>query len=390
MKIAFDMQPLLNSNKSGVGYNEHGLVTGLMKKYTENEYLLEYFGYKDAETKKEIVAQYEQSNATANVCSWFPGSLYRLLSTFFYLPYHCFFKKNREITHFFNYFIPPGVRGKRVVTIHDMAFREFPETVRFKTKIFLKLGLRKSIKRADKVITVSEFSRSEIQKYYAVPDTRIAVVPNGVDSQRFHDQYTEKEIEHVRKKYEIKTAEYFLFLGNVEPRKNLVRMIQAYALFVKQHKGEDVPELVIAGGRGWLCDEIYEEAAKNEINNHIRFTGYVEDGDVPLLMSGAMVFCFPSLYEGFGMPPLEAMACGTPVLTSNTTSLAEVVGDAAITVNPLDVDEMADGLSRLFKSETLRESLHKKGMERAKKYSWENAVDKLYQVYEQIKDDMSR
>ena len=167
-------------------------------------------------------------------------------------------------------------------------------------------------------------------------------------------------------------------------------MIQAYALFVKQHKGEDVPELVIAGGRGWLCDEIYEEAAKNEINNHIRFTGYVEDGDVPLLMSGAMVFCFPSLYEGFGMPPLEAMACGTPVLTSNTTSLAEVVGDAAITVNPLDVDEMADGLSRLFKSETLRESLHKKGMERAKKYSWENAVDKLYQVYEQIKDDMSR
>ena len=122
----------------------------------------------------------------------------------------------------------------------------------------------------------------------------------------------------------------------------------------------------------------------------LRFTGYVEDGDVPLLMSGAMVFCFPSLYEGFGMPPLEAMACGTPVLTSNTTSLAEVVGDAAITVNPLDVDEMADGLSRLFKSETLRESLHKKGMERAKKYSWENAVDKLYQVYEQIKDDMSR
>ncbi len=388
MKIAFDMQPVLHSNKSGVGYNEHGLIMEMMKRHPEHRYLLEYFAWNNAAQKAAVIEEYENTSSEKSVCRWFPGSAYRFLSALIWLPYQIFFSKKRDLTHYFNYFIPPGVQGKKIVTIHDMAFKVYPETVRKKTAVFLKLGLKKSIRRADHIITDSEFSKAEIQRFFSVAPEKITVVPCGVDTEYFHSNYDDRLKKQVRDKYHIYSEQYLLFLGNVEPRKNLQRLVRAYRGYIDkllaQRPEAPIPPLVIAGGKGWLYDEIFEEVQQSAYEKQYIFTGYIEEEDLPILMAGAALFCFPSLYEGFGMPPLEAMACGTPVLTSDGSSLAEVVGDAAYTVNPLDEQQIADGIWDMMESEELRRQYQRKGIERAKKFSWEEAAEKLYQVYQKV------
>ena len=385
--IAFDAQPLLSNSKSGVGFHEAGLVKGMMQQHQKNNYLLDVFSWKDRENKRKILAEYlVNENVHLNECRWFPGTLYRMIWGILPFPYCFFFGKKADITHFFNFCIPPGVHGKKVVTIHDMAFHRYPETIRKKTKIMLAMNLRKSIKRADAIIAVSEFTKNEIQKFYKVPSEKIYVIPNGVDLERFHPKYTMEEKSRVKEKYGI-SKKYFLFMGNVEPRKNLVRLVEAYFKAKEQYEGE-FPVLVIGGAKGWLCDEIYQMAERDGKQDKIRFAGYIADEDVPILMSGAEVFCFVSLYEGFGMPVLEAMACGTPVLTSCNSALAEVAGDAAVKVNPKNVDEIADALVRLYRDNELRENCMLRGISHAREYSWENASCKLYEVYERISESL--
>ncbi|MSS64493.1 glycosyltransferase family 4 protein [Velocimicrobium porci] len=383
MRIAFDIQPLLNNSKSGVGFYEHGLVTELVNKKKEDQFYLQFFSYKNREEKRKIAKRYLSNNTEMDECTYFPGSLYRVLMSFIYFPYHFFFKKQAEITHFFNFCIPPGVKGKKVVTIHDMTFRAYPGTMRWKTKMVLALNIKKSIRRADKIIADSEFTKKEMQKYYSVNETKIAVVPCGIDFNIFHTEYNDDTISEVKTKYKI-TGDYFLYLGTLEPRKNIEGLIKAYAIFCKKHSNEAIPKLVLAGGKGWNYETIFSAVKEYSLEERIYFTGYVADEDVPKLMAGAYAFCFPSFYEGFGMPPLEAMACGTPVLTSNNSSLTEVTADAAFKVNPNSIEEIADGLEVLWQDKQLYHELRKKGIEQAKKYSWENAANLLYNVYKEL------
>lgn len=387
MKIAFDIQPLLNNNKSGVGFHEHGLVTEVICAHPNDRFLLECFTWKNRKSKLKIADTYLKQNVTLNECSRFPGTLYRMLFPFLPIPYRLFFRKKAEITHFFNFCIPPGVSGKTVVTVHDMAFRVYPETIRKRTMILLQLNLKRSLKRADKIIAVSEFTKKEIEKYYQIEEEKITVVPNGVDDKVFHPYYPETEISDVKRKYHI-NQNYLLYLGNLEPRKNIVRLVEAYALFINDKTvtqiSETLPILVIAGGKGWIYDAIFEKVEKLGLQDKILFTGYVEEREVPLLMSGAFAFVFPSLYEGFGMPPLEAMACGTPVITSDLSALKEVAGDACILVNPKDTEALKDGMKRLYLDKKLYKTCIEKGLDRAKLFSWKTAADKLYFVYKEL------
>ena len=315
-------------------------------------------------------------------CDWFSGTLYRFLFCFFAIPYRLFFKEKADLTHFFNFCIPPGVYGKKVVTIHDMAFRRYPSTVRFRTKVLLKLNLKRTIKRADAVIAVSEFTKQEILHFYPISEAKVFVVPNGIDSSVFHPNYSENEVKKVKASYGI-SGEYFLYLGTLEPRKNLLHLIKAYIELQKEQK-EDFPKLVLAGGAGWMYKEIFQMVKQSKQERNILFTGYLKDKEVPLLLKGAKVFCFPSLYEGFGMPVLEAMACGTPVLTSNTTALAEIAKGAAITVNPESMKELKKGLARLHFDSKLREKYRERGFQRAQYYSWKKAAKCLEKVYQTI------
>ena len=178
-------------------------------------------------------------------------------------------------------------------------------------------------------------------------------------------------------------GDYFLYLGTIEPRKNLERLIEAYGIFRSRH-GERVPKLVLAGGKGWLCDGIYEKAGEPGLEGSVVFTEYVRSEEICPLMCGARAFVFPSLYEGFGMPPLEAMACGVPVLTSDAASLPEVVGDCAVVCRYDSSEDIAEGLERLCTDDELCRELSARGQERAEIFSWEASAEKLHTIYKEL------
>jgi len=384
MKIAFDAQPLLSGTKSGVGFCEDGLVTTLLKQYPENEYVLEYFSLRNHGVKEEKLKKYTEKKAGLSPCKWFPGSLYRMASAFLPVPYCMMFPKKKQLTHFFNYYIPPFVRGKKVTTIHDMTLHAYPETVRKKTLWFLRKTLKPSICRADHIVTVSEFSKKEILKYYNVPKDKISVVYCGVDFDRFKPLEDKELLTKVKEKYGI-DKEYFLYLGTLEPRKNLVRLVQAYAA-AKREKAE-FPCLVLAGGKGWMYEEIFRTVQTLGLEQDVLFTGYVADEEVPVLMAGAFAFCFPSVYEGFGMPVLEAMACGTPVLTSKDSSMEEIAGEKTVLVDAMSAEDITKGLVRLFEDVKLRMKLSEQGLSKVKEYTWEAGAKQLMQVYEELVKD---
>ena len=245
----------------------------------------------------------------------------------------------------------------------------------------LDLGLVKSMRRADRIVTDSEFSKSEIIRYYPEFADKIRVVPCGVDTQKFHPETNAQKIAQVREKYEIR-GDYFLYLGTLEPRKNLERLIDAYAAFAKNH--EAPAKLVLAGGKGWLYDGIFGKVKALGLEQQVIFTQYIDSADLCALMSGALAFTFPSLYEGFGMPPLEAMACGTPVLVSDAASLPEVTGDSAVIVKADSTASITDGLERLFTDADLRRRLSAEGLARAAMFSWERSAQLLYEVYAEL------
>lgn len=380
MKIAFDALPLVSERITGIGWCEAGQTIAMSELYPENEYLYNFFSQKGDTQKSERIKQFLNTGIKTNTAD-FSGYLYRLISNFLPLPYYKFFGSDCDITHFFNYIVPPEVKGKAVVTVHDMVYKAFPETVRARTKYMLDTGLKKSMKRADIIITDSEFSKSEIIKYFPDYDYKIRVVPCGVDLNRFYPCRDMDKIQRVKRDFET-GEEYFLYLGTIEPRKNLERLIEAYAKFVKNT--DNPPNLVLAGGKGWLYDNIYSKAEQLGIENHVIFTKYIPSEDINALMCGAVAFVFPSIYEGFGMPPLEAMACGVPVLVSGESSLPEVTGESALTVDAYSVKSIAEGLERIYRDKNLRERLRREGPERAEKFTWKNSAEILYKVYREL------
>ena len=380
LKISFDAVPLVSNNMSGIGWYEAGQTTALVDLYPQNEYQYNYFAGKTAEVKAERIARFARGKVKVKSSS-FPGMVYRAATNFLPLPYSFFFGKDSDITHFFNYIIPPFVKGKKVVTVYDMVYKAFPETMRARTKYMLNTGLKRSMKRADIIVTISEFSKSEIVKYFPEHESKIRVVPCGVDLEEFKPVEDRALIDRVLKKYNI-DGDYFLYLGTLEPRKNLVKLIESYALFEKTHK--DGPKLVMAGGKGWLYDSIFEQVKSLGLTDKVIFTDYVASEDRTPLMCGSLAFVFPSVYEGFGMPPLEAMACKVPVLASNAASLPEVTGDCAVVCPPDDAEAIAKGLASLYEDEALRADLAVRGYERAKMFTWENSAKLLYKVYEEL------
>ena len=380
MQIAIDTQPLIGSRLTGIGYCQAGQLTALSALYPSDTFSLQYFTGRDGAPKQARLKPYLQANVQMQSAAA-SGYAYRMASTFLPLPYHHYFGKKADVTHFFNYIVPPGVFGKTVVTVHDMVYKTYPETVRGRTKYMLQLGLKKSLVRADRIVTDSEFSKSEICRYFPQFQDKIRVVYCGVNTKRFHPIDDPEKIREVREKYAL-DRDYFLYLGTVEPRKNLVRLIEAYQIFIQGKKTP--PYLVLAGGKGWLNSDIYQKATALGIEKNVKFTEYIPEELLCPLMCGALAFVFPSIYEGFGMPPLEAMACGVPVLASNAASLPEVVGEDAVLVDPYRPDEIAGGLERLYTDQALRVRLSEAGKKRVLHFSWERSAQQLHAVYEEL------
>ncbi|EWM52888.1 glycosyltransferase family 4 protein [Ruminococcus flavefaciens] len=383
MRITFDAVPICSDKITGIGWCEVGQTQALAELYPGNRYEYSFFTSGDAERTKRV-EKFAGKRIKLNT-SGFSGYLYRAVSTFLPVPYSFFFGRKSDITHFFNYIVPPFVHGRKVVTVHDMVYKAFPETVRGRTRFMLEMGLKRSMKRADLIVTDSEFSKSEIIKYFPQHEKKIRVVPCGVDLERFHPCSEPERIPEVKKSLEIE-GDYFLYLGTIEPRKNLERLITAYGAFVRKVGGSS-PKLVLAGGKGWLDNGIYSRVEKLELTGKVIFTKYVPSEDMNPLMCGALAFVFPSLYEGFGMPPLEAMACGVPVLTSGEASLPEVTGDCAVICDAYDAKSIAQGMYRLYSDSGLRRELGIKGMERAKNFTWKRSAEMLMDVYRELKNE---
>lgn len=378
MKIAFDAQLIGEVQKTGIGHVTVNLIKEFVK-HGENEYIANYFSLGAKSYTKAEIEKLSEIGIGLNECRWFNNTLYRMMWPFIPVPYSLFFGRKTDLSCFFNYYVPPFCGGKRITFVHDMVCMDCPETMSFKTKIMLSLTLKKSVKRADRIITISEFSKSRIIHHLGVEPEKITVIPLGKDEGRYNNNYDEQQIRAVCDKFKI-DGKYFLYLGTIEPRKNIEGILDGYYAFLKKAENDsdinktDFPYLVIAGKKGWLFESVFEKAEKLGLSDKVIFTGYVSDFEAPVLMAGAEAFVFPSFYEGFGMPPLEAMACGTPVITSNCASLPEVVGDAGILVNPQNYSETAEAMYNIFYDADLAKRLSEKSIERAKLFTWKKSA----------------
>lgn len=278
------------------------------------------------------------------------------------------------------YTAPPFAPCPVVATIHDLAFEHLPETFNRRSWLQLRLTVRRTARRAAHIITVSDYSRRDISRTYGIPPERITVTPEAAAT-HFAPVTNETELRRIRESYGIQ-ENYILSVGSIQPRKNLVRLIEAYSSLRGVHPQGKLPQLVLAGKRGWLDDETFRAAERNALGRDILFTGYVPEQDLVGLYSGAICFVYPSYFEGFGLPVVEAMQCGVPVIVGNRTSLPEVVGDAGLLFDPFDTKALVDALTRVISDEAYRAALRAKGLERAKNFNWRTTAQLTLGAYQ--------
>jgi len=272
---------------------------------------------------------------------------------------------------------------KTVVTFHDLSFASHPEFYSAgKNYWHFSMNPKNQAKKADKIIAVSKSTKDDLVNIYKINPGKIEVIYSGI-SLESRILNLESRIPEVKKKYNL-PDHYILYLGTLEPRKNIISLIKAFETLNSKFKIQNSKfKLVVAGSKGWLYKDILEAAKKSAFKNDIIFTGFIGDEDKAVLYSLADLFVYPSFYEGFGFPPLEAMSYGTPVITSDFSSLPEAVGDAAIMVNPYNPNELAKAMELVLGDEKLRDFLVKKGFERIKKFSWHKCAGETLNILKQ-------
>ena len=277
---------------------------------------------------------------------------------------------------------PPFCPCPVVVSIHDLSFEHLPQTFLRRSRTQLRLTVRHSARRADGILTLSEHTRRDVIETYKIDPEKVTAIPLAAPA-HFGPVRDDKELQRVRHTYGI-DRDYVLSVGSIQPRKNLVRLIGAYASLRRVQAGNSFPKLVIVGKKGWLYDETLRALEESGVKEAVVLTGYVPESDLPALYSGALCFVYPSYFEGFGLPPLEAMKCGAPVIVGNATSLPEVVGDAGLKVDPFDVSAIAGAIGELMNNSELRKELSVKGRRRAEMFDWRNTAQQTLKVYEQV------
>ena len=292
-------------------------------------------------------------------------------------------RENVDLFHAPHYVLPPLVPCRSVVTIHDCIHLMFPQYLPNRLAFqYARTSIALAARRATRVLTVSESSKRDILRFVDADASKIDVIYNAYD-ERFGVEPREEDVVRVRERFQL-NDEFVLYAGNVKPHKNLERLIDAFHLV--RRRGLDHLKLVLIGDDISKYSALRRAVHRHQLHNYVRFLGYVPEETLAVMYRLAGVFVFPSLYEGFGLPPLEAMASGTPVVTSNVSSLPEVAGDAAMLVDPYDPDAIADGIFRVLSDEQLRSTMRRKGAERARQFSWEQSVRRVRDIYGQVCD----
>ena len=272
-----------------------------------------------------------------------------------------------------------GRSGKYVVTVHDVIPLILPETFTPRHRLVVRLALARVRRKADLVVVPSHAVKRDVVRRVGLPEDRVVVTHEGCEP-RFRPVRSAAARRDVAARYGL-PPRYVLAVGTLEPRKNLTTLLEAFARLRRDGEVDADLRLVLAGARGWLDEPIFATVRSLGLEDAVRFTGFVDDADLPAVYSGAALFVFPSLHEGFGLPLLEAMACGVPVVTSNISSMPEVAGDAAVLVDPRDTDGLAAAIARLLRDEALRDRLREAGIARARQFSWEATARRTLDAY---------
>ncbi len=374
MRIAIDLSPALHQ-KAGLGRYAQTLAEHLVAQDHENEYVAFGYGRFTAGRLPPTLNNLPRANVRLNARPWRMGTwgahtlglaMDRLLPQV-------------DLFHATEHLLPPLKKIKTVFTLHDLIFRFYPEYHLPLNKWFLTSTMPLFLKRADAIIAVSECTKRDAIQLYHVPPEKITVIHEGVN-ETLRPVCDPETLARTRARW-AKGQPFMLFVSTIEPRKNLSAVVDA----LRWLRGRGYPHrLVVAGRKGWLYQETLEHARASGLNSEIDWLDYVSDADLAALYSACDVFVFPSLYEGFGLPPLEAMACGAPVVASNVSSLPEVLGDAALLVNPRDVAALAGAIECVLTDPVLREELRSKGIRRAAQFSWERAAQQTLEVYRAV------
>ncbi len=386
MRIGIDCRKILNPEAGevgGVAHYTHYLVRELLKLDEKNEYIL-FFDNRILSTKP-----YEQKNVTIRQFPFYQYKRYLPIAYSHMLISAFITREKLDLFHSPATILPYLYTGRSVITVHDFAIYEhadwFPSKYLSRQQLSTHMLVPRSVRAAEKIIAISEHTKKDLKKHFHVSESRVHVIPLGVSRESVTPDASAKTKAHFRL-----PEHFFLFLGTIEPRKNIEGLIAAFRVAFPKLKVAKT--LVVAGGRGWKNESIFKAVAfANKAlepwqGGHppVRFLGPVTHEHKLALIAGATAFVWPSLYEGFGLPVLEAMSLGAPVLTSNTTSLPEVVGDAALLVNPNSEREIAEALVRLDHDEPLRMALREKGREHSQQFSWKTTAEKTLEVYRKV------
>jgi glycosyltransferase involved in cell wall biosynthesis len=375
MRIAIDYTAAIRQG-AGIGQYVRCLVDAMLAQDASNSYTLLASGHPTR------VRPFPTADNVRARTIFIPDRYLNILWYRWRLPlYATFFSGQVDIYHGPDFALPP-LNGKlrKVVTVHDLAFLEHPEYAVPSLAAYLKKVVPEAVASADVVAAVSQTTGQALVDHLKTPREKITVISNGVGP--YFRRITDPVIlGATRHKYSLKHP-LVLGVGTLEPRKNHIGLVKAFAQAQKKKGGPAM--LALAGGKGWLYEETRQVVSELKLENKVRFLGRVSDLELITLYSLADVFAFPSFSEGFGIPPLEAMACGAPVITSNTSSLPEVVGDAALLADPHDVKGLGHAITRLLEDEQLREELRQKGYQRARQYTWSASASKMLSVYQKL------
>jgi len=370
-KVAFELQPCCG-RRSGIGLYAYELACR-MRDTEELSFSGQVFNFLG---RNDNSASLSGVSIPVKESRLMPYGVYRRIWHLMPLSYETVSGSRADLSVFFNYVVPPRMSGKIVDTICDMTYLRFPETMNVRNLRRITQGIESSVERSERIITISVFSKREIMELLHVPQEMISVVPCAPSLTT-----DTADFDATAEKYGIKKP-YVLYVGTIEPRKNLSRLIRAFDR-LKREAGI-AHQLVLSGGEGWNNEEIHLSAQQAACEEDICFTGYITAQEKNALYQHASALAFPSLYEGFGMPPLEAMYWDCPVVCADAASLPEVAGAAACLVDPLDETDIAQGLFRVLTDNAYAQELIRRGHDQLKEYTWETSAEKLMRTCQEV------
>jgi glycosyltransferase involved in cell wall biosynthesis len=382
MRIGIDVSSAVNQT-AGIGRYTTELVTSLLEIDKQNEYVFHSFFGDPSGFKKRFSEDRFQMSAHE-----FSGRMLRVraLCLSFLRRTPDSLLQNIDIFHVPDFAFPASRKVPSILTVHDLIFLRYPEYFTKINRTYMKQMAKFSADNARHIIADSHSTKLDIMEYFRIPEEKISVIHLAV-SDLFQPVDDPVKSGQVLSTHGV-DGPYLLYVGTLEPRKNVITILEAFHACLNSE--QDFPyRLVVAGKKGWLYEETFQRVKKLRLEDRVVFTGYVDDQGLPVLYSNATAFVYPSIYEGFGFPVIEAMSCGAPVICANTSSLVEVAGNAALTHNPTDVEKLAQNILELTRDDALRREMIEKGFENVKRFSWAKTAEETLKIYSNIYESVA-